>query len=264
MDIKTRVIQTIYRTPRIAVYYKTTYPNSKYSLDMIISDILHLHKTGIAWRDIRTKCSHTTLFYHYQRFQRHDIFGKVFRELRGEYIKQLGEANVWLLIDSSVINNKYGVTKIGRNKFYKNKRCTKLSLMTDQNGIPLSVLLMKGNKNDNHTFSRHIDDAIILLPKNKKKVLADKGYTSKNNYELLESKGIGHIIPPRKNMKLYKSYTYNKTEYAKRIRIENTFARLKKFRRLDCRYDKKVKSFWGFINLGCSIMIIEHMLRNYK
>ena len=126
----------------------------------------------------------------------------------------------------------------------------------------MSMLLMKGNKHDNDAFERHIDDAMILLPKNKKKILADKGYTSKENYELLESKGIEHIIPPRKNMKIYKTYTYSKTEYVKRTKIENTFARLKKFRRLESRYDKKVKSFWGFIKLGCSIMIVEFMLRN--
>lgn len=163
------------------------------------------------------------------------------------------------LIDSTILNNKYGITKIGRNKYYKNKRCMKLSMMTDSYGVPLSILMMKGNQHDNKAFKRHIDDAIIILPKHKKKVLADKAYCSKSNYKLLDDMKIDHIIPPRKNMKLFETYRYEKTEYVKRIRIEQTFARLKKLRRLEARYDKKMRSMWGFAYLGCAILILEKM-----
>ncbi len=34
--------------------------------------------------------------------------------------------------------------------------------------------------------------------------MADKVYTSNNNYKLLEYNGFEYIIPPRKNMKLTK------------------------------------------------------------
>ena len=59
-------------------------------------------------------------------------------------------------IDSTIIYNKYGINKIGRNKFYKNKNTTKISLMTDINGFPLSIFFMKGNYHDNSVFNKHI------------------------------------------------------------------------------------------------------------
>ena len=108
------------------------------------------------------------------------------------------------MVDSTIIYNKNGNNKIGRNKFYKNKKVTKISLMTDINGFPLSIFFMKGNYHDNSVFTKHIKDACILLPKKNKKIMADKAYSSNKNYELLNDKNIKHIIPPRKNMKMSK------------------------------------------------------------
>ena len=124
-----------------------------------------------------------------------------------------------------------------------------MSLMADENGFPLSILFMKGNKHDNDGFNNHLRDILILKIKNVK-VLADKAYSSKNNYELLEKYGMGHIIPPRKNMKIYKSYKYCKKIYAKRIKIENIFGILKNYKRLRIRYDKLLRNYRGFLFLG--------------
>jgi hypothetical protein len=44
-------------------------------------------------------------------------------------------------MDSTFISNKYGSNKIARNKFFKNKNCNKISLVTDINGVPLSVFI---------------------------------------------------------------------------------------------------------------------------
>jgi hypothetical protein len=40
--------------------------------------------------------------------------------------------------------NKFSKNKISRNKFFKNK----LSLVTDVNGIPLSIFIDKGSVHD--------------------------------------------------------------------------------------------------------------------
>ena len=42
--------------------------------------------------------------------------------------------------------------------------------MTDVNGFPLSVLFLKGNYHDNSVFDKHIRDACVLIPNNKKKL----------------------------------------------------------------------------------------------
>ena len=116
---------------------------------------------------------------------------------------------------------------------------------------------MKGNYHDNKAFEKHIKDATILIPNIKLKIIADKAYAAKENYDLLESQGIGHIIPPRKNMKLYANYKYNKNEYANRIKIEHIFSRLKMYKRLNNRYDKFISNFSGFVYFALSLIAIN-------
>ena len=146
---------------------------------------------------------------------------------------------------------------MGRNKFYKSKKITKISLLTDINGFPLSIFFMKGNYHDTTTFEKHIKDSLVMFPKKTLRILADKGYSSYKNYELLKKNNINHIIPPTKNMKMYKSYTYNKQEYKKRITIEHIFGRIKNYKRISIRYDKYIRSYAQFVYLALSIISIN-------
>ena len=132
-----------------------------------------------------------------------------------------------------------------------------MSLMTDSNGFPLSILFIKGNKHDTSTFNNHVKDMLVILKNNKTRVIADKGYSSRKNYKLLEDNGSEHIIPPRKNMKIRDSYKYDKEEYIKRIKVEHIFGRLKMFRRLSFRYDQLLRNFSGFVYLAFSIIFIN-------
>ena len=122
------------------------HPNSKYSLDFIISEIIYVLKTGISWRNLRSSINWNTLYWHFKRFVNHNIFYKTFNFLRKKYYKN-NKTNIQI-IDSTFICNKYGKNKIARNKFYKNKNGNKISLLTDVNGVPLSVLVNKGTVHD--------------------------------------------------------------------------------------------------------------------
>ena len=158
------------------------------------------------------------------------------------------------MVDSTNIWNKFGIDKLGRNKFYKNKKSIKISLMTDINGIPLSIFFMSGNRHDNTTFKNHIDDVINKFPIGNYNVMADKAYSCLKNYNYLDIHKFTHIIPPRKNMKICATYKYDKCVYKKRIKIEHIFSRLKMFRRITLRYDKYIKNFSGFVYLAFSII----------
>lgn len=241
--------------------YNTQHTNSKYSLDLIINEILYFLKSGVSWRMLRSTINYKTLFWHYSRFVKNKVFLKLFMKIRNIYINKYIGNNCTLLIDSTTIYNKYGINKIGRNKFYKNKKITKISLMTDSNGFPLSILFIKGNYHDNDTFHKHIRDANLLIPNIKKKIMADKAYAANKNYTLLESNGMDHIIPPRKNMLIYENYKYDKNEYIKRIKIEQIFSRLKSYKRINLRYDKYIRNYSGFVLLAFSIIGLNIMIK---
>lgn len=258
IDIKTELKNIILKTEGLNSTYLFSHTNSKYSIDLIIDELLYFLKSGVSWRMLRSPIHYKTLYWHFSKFVEYNIFLKLFKKLRQIYLDQfIVSDNVSLLIDSTIIYNKYGINKIGRNKFYKNKRVTKISLMTDINGFPLSIFFMKGNYHDISVFNKHIKDAHLLIPNKKVKIIADKAYSSKSNYKLLHDNNFSHIIPPRKNMKMYTSYTYDNSEYKRRIRIEHIFSRLKSYKRINTRYDKFLSSFRAFVLYALSLIAIN-------
>jgi len=262
-DIKFEIKKIILNNKNLKNSYNKNYSNTKYSLDLIIDEIFYFLKSGVSWRYLRSSINYKTLFWHYSRFVKNDIFLKLFNKIKKLYINKYMLNSTSLLIDSTIVYNKFGINKIGRNKFYKNKNTTKISLLTDINGFPLSIFFMKGNYHDNNTFIKHIKDILICCPNKHIKIMADKAYSSNENYKLLNNNKIEHIIPPRKNMKIKKDYKYNKNEYKERIKIEHIFARLKIYKRIGLRYDKKLKSYSNFVHLAFSLIALN-IINNYK
>jgi hypothetical protein len=62
--------------------------------------------------------------------------------------------------------NKYGINKMAKNKFFKNKNCNKISIITDVNGISLSVLINKGTLHDIKFLDGHFKDLIYINKQN--------------------------------------------------------------------------------------------------
>ena len=65
------------------------------------------------------------------------------------------------------------------------------------------------------------------------------------------------MIPKKKNM--INNYYFDKNIYKKRILIENTFQKIKIFRRIMIRYDSLFKNYLSFVYFGCSILIFNNL-----
>jgi len=85
-------------------------------------------------------------------------------------------------------------------------------------------------------------------------VLADKGYDSDTNRTAIRAAGAEPCIPPRKNRT--EPIAYDRHLYQERNVVERYFARLKQYRRVATRYDKKAANFLGFVWLA-SIAIMR-------
>jgi putative transposase len=84
-------------------------------------------------------------------------------------------------------------------------------------------------------------------------VLADKGYDSNDNRQAIRKQGAQPCIPPRKNRT--QPIEYDRHLYQERNVVERFFARIKQYRRVATRYDKKAANFLGFVWMA-SIAII--------
>ena len=86
-------------------------------------------------------------------------------------------------------------------------------------------------------------------------VLADKAYDAQERaIEPLEQRGTEVVIPPKKNRQVQRSY--DKVLYKVRHLIENFFAKLKQFRAIATRYDKRSVNFLGAIHLAASVILL--------
>jgi putative transposase len=76
-------------------------------------------------------------------------------------------------------------------------------------------------------------------------VLADKGYDSDANRAAIRAAGAEPCIPPRRNRTAV--IEYDRHLYKERNVVERYFARLKQYRRVATRYDKRAANFLGFV-----------------
>ena len=118
----------------------------------------------------------------------------------------------------------------------------------DALGNPTGFHLTGGQESD-------MKGADVLLPPLAGKVaalLADKGYNARERIiEPLEKAGTKAVIPPAKNA--VEPRSYDKHLYNRRHLIENFFARLKQYRAIATRYDKRAANFLGAIHLAAAI-----------
>lgn len=76
-------------------------------------------------------------------------------------------------------------------------------------------------------------------------VLADRGYDAASNREAIRSHGAEPCIPPRRNRTGV--IDYDRHLYRERNVVERYFARIKQYRRVSTRFDKKAANFLGFV-----------------
>jgi len=103
--------------------------------------------------------------------------------------------------------------------------------------------------------SDHVGAKILyptLPAHNHTTMIGDKGYDSDEYREALKAKGINACIPPRKGRN--SPATYCKTQYKQRHKVENMFAKLKDWRRIATRYDRRADVFMAAIIIAAIVI----------
>jgi len=83
-------------------------------------------------------------------------------------------------------------------------------------------------------------------------VLADKAYDSDQFVEKIEAQGGKAVIPSKSNRK--KERNYDKHTYKERHVVECFFNKIKHFRRIFSRFDKKASSYMAFLEFVSAII----------
>jgi transposase len=86
-------------------------------------------------------------------------------------------------------------------------------------------------------------------------VIADKGYDSNAFIDAIKAKGAEAVIPPKKNrtdQREYDAHTYKERNLAERF-----FNRIKHYRRVATRYEKKAKNFLAFVRVAAIFVLLR-------
>lgn len=119
---------------------------------------------------------------------------------------------------------------------------TKIHLAVDGQGRPIRFILTPGQVND-------CTQALALIAGERPRyVLADKGYDTHAILDAVEDRGAQPIIPQRSCVK--RNRGFDARIYKKRNLVERAINKLKKFRRIATRYDRKPANFLAFLYLA--------------
>lgn len=123
---------------------------------------------------------------------------------------------------------------------------TKVHALADAQGRPLRFILTAGQQGD---ITRAPD---LLEGQRADAVIADTAYDSKALREVIDAIGAQAIIPSNPTRKII--LPLDREAYRLRNRIERFFNKLKHFRRIATRYDRRACYFLAAIHLASAMI----------
>lgn len=133
---------------------------------------------------------------------------------------------------------------IGRSR---GGRTTKIHALTDEVGRPIALCLTPGQAHDLTGVAMLLDR--IATPK---RLLADRAYDARRLRNWLAARGCEAVIPPNPTRR--HPHAYDKTAYRGRNVVERMFCRLKDFRRIATRYDRRADIFLSAVFIAAVIV----------
>ena len=163
----------------------------KCSQKALLGGILYVLKYDIPWNNLPFEIvSGTSCWRYFREIQRRGIF----KQIQESIVKEKLEIKI-SSIDTTVATSYNFKNLVGFNGKHK-KYGTKISVLSDVNGLPYDIEFGKGNKHDLTFVSKHIDNT----KKREKKIInMDKGYTSIKLRRELSGKKIKANMEVRKN-----------------------------------------------------------------
>ncbi|UKE72135.1 IS5 family transposase [Xanthomonas graminis] len=213
---------------------------------LFVNAVRWVLRSGARWSDLPPRYgAYKSVHKRFTRWAAKGVWKQVFQALIRD------RSNEYLMIDSSIVRahaqaatGKGGRldSALGRSR---GGLSTKIHLAADGQGRPLRFVLTGGQRND-------ITQARALLAGFRPRyVLADKGYDRRELVEVIRAQGAEAVIPPRS---CQQPRFYERTRYRRRNCIERCFARLKQFRRIATRFDRKPAHFLAFLYLASILL----------
>ncbi|WP_424511433.1 IS5 family transposase [Rubrobacter taiwanensis] len=212
-----------------------------------VNGVLWVLRSGAYWCHLPERYGNwKSVHKRFTRWARAGVWEGVFEVLTSD------PDNEYLMIDTTIVRaHQQAASGKGGNQNEALGRSrgglsTKIHMLCDALGRPLHFVLTGGQVNDSTQAERLLDGVETAH------VIADRGYDSDGVLEKIEGLGAIAVIPPKSNRREQREY--DKELYKERNLIERTFNKLKSFRRIATRYDRKALYFRSFLYLAASLL----------
>ena len=133
-----------------------------------------------------------------------------------------------------------------------------MHLRAEGEGKPIAILITAGERHEQSVFKALMETGAVkregrgrprIRPE---RVVGDKGYSSGKSRAYLRKRGIGAVIARQNNEK--RRGHFDKQAYRQRNVVERTINRLKQFRRVATRYEKRAINYKAMLTIAAIVL----------
>ncbi|WP_079038390.1 IS5 family transposase [Streptomyces sp. NBRC 110028] len=213
-------------------------------------------RNGAKWRELPERFGHwSTVYGRFRQWRDAGVFTTLFEERRR--VRRRRRAR---LAAAGLSRSRGGLT-------------TKKHLSCVPQCLPLSLTITAGQAGDSPQFIPVLNKIRVPGPVGRPRtrpdaVAGDKAYSSRQNRSHLRKRGIKTVIPEKKDQAAHREnrgsrggrpVTWDKQLYKLRNSVERTISKIKDWRGLAVRYDKKPESYQAGLELCAGLLWIRHL-----
>lgn len=225
-------------------------------LRRVLDGIIHRLRSGCQWNYLPEHFgASSTVHGWFQRFSADGVLEEIWAYLVAECHELSGVHWEWQAADGVMGKSRFEGGARGPNPTDRAKMGTKKSVIVEQQGGPLGVVIAAANVNDTKLLAETIEAIVIPRPDPEtfpQNLCLDKGYDNPTGRTATAN---ARYVPHIRRIGEEKLDGWGlKTHPARRWVVERTIAWLQKCRALLIRYDKKAINYLGLIQLACALL----------
>ena len=135
-----------------------------------------------------------------------------------------------------------------------------MHLRAEGGGKPITAVLTGGERHEQIALEALLDQGAVRRPGRgrprlrPRRVAGDKAYSSPTARRRLRRRGIVPVIPTKRDQK--RQAKFDREAYRARNRVERLINRLKQFRRIATRYEKRGVNYLAMLTIGMILLWI--------
>lgn len=171
----------------------------------LMGGILYVLRTGCQWNALPKEYgSGKTAHRYFQKWVRAGVFKRMWQAGLTDYDESKGIAWKWQAADGAMTKAPLGGPKTGPNPTDRAKTGTKRSLLVDEHGVPLALVVSGANTPDGKLLEPTLAAIVIERPDPTdlpQHLCLDKGYSGAPSTQVAETRGYTVHVPDKANAK---------------------------------------------------------------